>query len=121
MDTQERKDILQEAMEQLNAAIGNIETALRGTSHESHSQAYIVGHLRSWVDAEGTYNMGIQQYIDRLDEDGEELDEEIVEIVPEVALVPENLLESIPEPSRGVYLSGQQKPEYPEYKSAPTF
>jgi len=81
MDIQERKDILQEAMEQLNAAIGNIETALRGTSHESHSQAYLVGHLRSWVDAEGTYNMGIQQYIDRLDEDGEELDEEIIEMI----------------------------------------
>jgi hypothetical protein len=68
MEKRDREQLLYEAMEQLNAAIINIKTALKGTVHEGHSNAYIIGHLRSWVDAEGTYNMGIQQYIDRLDE-----------------------------------------------------
>ena len=69
MEKRDREQLLYEAMEQLNTAIRNIETALRGTSMKGHADAYIIGHLRSWVDAEGTYNMGIQQYIDRLDED----------------------------------------------------
>lgn len=72
MNKRDRKDNLQEAMELLELAVGHIKTALKGTSMEGHANAYIIGHLRSWIDAEGTYNMGIQQYIDRLDEEEEE-------------------------------------------------
>lgn len=72
MERKERKQLLYEAMDQLDSAIRNIEAALKGTSMEGHADAYIIGHLRSWIDAEGTYNMGIQQYIDRLDEEEEE-------------------------------------------------
>ena len=73
MTLQERKELLWEAQEQLNLAISNIETALRGTSHEGYADAYILGHLRNWVDASG-YDMGVQQYIDKLEE--EEYEEE---------------------------------------------
>ena len=73
MTLEERKELLFEAQEQLNSAIANIETALRGTGHEHHADAYILGHLRNWVDASG-YDMGVQQYIDKLEE--EEYEEE---------------------------------------------
>jgi hypothetical protein len=73
MNLEERKELLFEAQEQLNLAIANIETALRGTSHEHHADAYILGHLRNWVCAWG-YDMGVQQYIDKLEE--EEYEEE---------------------------------------------
>jgi hypothetical protein len=73
MNLEERKELLMEAQEQLNLAIDNIKTALRGTGHEHYADAYILGHLRSWIDASG-YDMGIQQYIDKLEE--EEYEEE---------------------------------------------
>lgn len=73
MNLEERKELLFQAQEQLNLAIANIETALRGTSHEGYADAYILGHLRNWVDASG-YDMGVQQYIDKLEE--EEYEEE---------------------------------------------
>jgi hypothetical protein len=72
MNKRDRKQALYEAAEQLNLAIDNIKHALRGTSMEGHANAYIVGHLRSWLDGDGTYNMGIYQYIDRLDEEEED-------------------------------------------------
>ena len=75
MEKFERINLLVEAQENLSRAISLIEEGLRGTSHERHADAYIIGHLRSWIDAYG-YDMGIQQYIDRLDEDEDEEDEE---------------------------------------------
>ena len=72
MDNEERKQALYDAMDQLNYAIENISVGLRGTSLERHAEAYIIGHLRNWVDGDGTYNMGIQQYIDSLDKEDEE-------------------------------------------------
>jgi hypothetical protein len=73
MTTQERKDTLHEAMDQLNQAIDNIQYALRGTSHERHADAYILGHLRNWIDSDNSFNMGIVQYIESLDkEEGDE-------------------------------------------------
>ena len=74
MEKFERIELLVEAQDKLSQAINLIEEGLRGTSHENHADAYIIGHLRSWIDAYG-YDMGIQQYIDRLNEDEEE-DEE---------------------------------------------
>jgi hypothetical protein len=50
MDLRERKQALYEAMDQLDSAIDNIKVALRGTSFEGHANAYILGHLRGWVD-----------------------------------------------------------------------
>jgi len=75
MDIRDRKQALYNAMDQLDSAINNIRVALRGTTFESHADAYIIGHLRHWVDGEGTYNMGIQQYINKLD-DEENYDED---------------------------------------------
>jgi hypothetical protein len=75
MDKHERVDLLIEAQEKLSQAISLIEEGLKGTPHERHADAYIIGHLRSWIDAYG-YDMGIQQYIDRLYEEDEEEDEE---------------------------------------------
>jgi hypothetical protein len=75
MEKFERIELLVEAQDKLSQAINLIEEGLRGTSHERHADAYIIGHLRSWIDAYG-YDMGIQQYIDRLDEEDEEEDEE---------------------------------------------
>ena len=74
MTTEERIELLVEAQDKLSQAISLIEEGLRGTSHERHADAYIIGHLRSWIDAYG-YDMGIQQYIDRLEKEEEE-DEE---------------------------------------------
>jgi hypothetical protein len=72
MDNRDRKQALYEAIDQLNSAIDNIKIALRGTSFEGHANAYILGHLRSWVDSDNSFNMGIQQYIDRLDDKEDE-------------------------------------------------
>jgi hypothetical protein len=52
-----------------------------GTSHERHAKSYILGHLRTWMDSGNRFDMGIQQYIDKLQEeedeyDGEEYEEE---------------------------------------------
>ncbi len=75
MEKFERINLLVEAQDKLSQAISLIEEGLRGTSHERHADAYIVGHLRSWIDAYG-YDMGIQQYIDRLEKEEDEEDEE---------------------------------------------
>ena len=75
MDKHERVDLLMEAQDKLSQAISLIEEGLKGTSHERHADAYIIGHLRSWIDASG-YDMGIQQYIDRLYSEDEEEDED---------------------------------------------
>lgn len=42
------------------------------------------------------------------------------EKVPDAVVVPEKVLESIPEASRGVFLSGNPKPQYPDYEGPPT-
>jgi hypothetical protein len=76
MDLRDRKQALHEAMDQLDSAIDNIRVALRGTSLEGHANAYIIGHLRSWVDSDNSFNMGIQQYIDRLDEEDDNVEDE---------------------------------------------
>lgn len=75
MEKRDRKETLYEAAEQLNLAIDNIRCALRGTSMEGHANAYIIGHLRSWLDGDGTYNMGIHQYIDKLEEEEDEFED----------------------------------------------
>jgi len=76
METNERIDLLREAQNKLYETINLIEAALQGTSHERHADAYILGHLNSWIDA-GGYDMGIQQYMDRLEiEELEERDED---------------------------------------------
>ena len=75
MTKEERIELLVEAQDKLSQAISLIKEGLRGTSHAAHADAYIIGHLRNWVDAYG-YDMGIQQYIDRLEKEGDEEDEE---------------------------------------------
>lgn len=71
---EERNDLLQEAMEALANSVDLLQTALRGTSHYSHANSYIIPHLRGWIDGCGSYNMGIQQYMDSLCESEEEED-----------------------------------------------
>ena len=72
---EERIELLMEAQVKLNEAIDLIEQGLMGTSHERYANSYIVAHLKNWVDASG-YDMGIQQYIDKIDEEEEEGDYE---------------------------------------------
>lgn len=68
MNKRDRIEALHDAEHQLNLAIDNIKVALRGTSHEGHANAYIVGHLTSWLDSD-RFNMGIAQYIEKLNEE----------------------------------------------------
>jgi len=72
-DKEERMELLMEAQVKLNEAIDLIEQGLKGTSHERYADSYIISHLRNWVDASG-YDMGIQQYIDKIEQEGEEED-----------------------------------------------
>lgn len=67
MKTLERIELLREAQHQLLKAIENIFYALKGTEYEAHANAYILSHLEDWVDASGSYNMGIEQYIEELE------------------------------------------------------
>ena len=67
MKTLERIELLREAQHQLLKAIENIFYALKGTEHEAHANAYILSHLEDWIDASGSYNMGIEQYIEELE------------------------------------------------------
>lgn len=76
MDKRERKEMLYEAAEQLNMAMDNIRVALRGTTFERHADAYILGHLQNWLDSYNSIDMGIHQYIDKLDEEEFEEDED---------------------------------------------
>ena len=75
-DYQERIDLLMEAQDGLRNVITLIKKALMGTSQSSYANAYIIKHLENWVDSEGRYDMGIQQFIDRLEEEGQYEDEE---------------------------------------------
>ena len=72
MNKRDRIEALHDAERQLNLAMDNIKAALRGTSHEGHANAYILPHLRSWLDSDNSFNMGIHQYINRLDEEEED-------------------------------------------------
>jgi hypothetical protein len=71
-DPQERIEILEEAQAKLEEAIGLIEEALKGSSHQRHAETYIIGHLNNWVDSGNRFDMGIQQYIDKFKEEQEE-------------------------------------------------
>lgn len=75
MATEERIKLLIEAQQKLSETVALIEEALKGTSHERHADAYIIGHLNNWIDGSG-YDMGIQQYIDKLQEESEYDEEE---------------------------------------------
>ena len=70
---EERIELLMEAQIKLNEAIDLIEQGLMGTSHERYANSYIVAHLKNWVDASG-YDMGIQQYIDKIEKEEDEGD-----------------------------------------------
>lgn len=76
-DLEERKELLIEAQAKLKEAISLIEQGLKGTSHQRHAESYLIGHLNNWVDSGNRFDMGIQQYIDKLEEEeGEEFGEE---------------------------------------------
>ena len=72
---EERIELLMEAQVKLNEAIDLIEQGLMGTSHERYANSYIVAHLKNWVDASG-YDMGIQQYRDKIEKEEDEGDYE---------------------------------------------
>ena len=74
--TEERVELLMEAPGKLNEAIALIEQGLMGTSHQRHAETYLLGHLRNWMDSGNRFDMGIQQYIDKLQEEEEEYDGE---------------------------------------------
>ena len=73
MEKHERIKLLVEAQERLNESIDLIKIALQGTSYERQADAYILGHLRNWVDAFG-YDVGIQQYINNIEDEDEDED-----------------------------------------------
>ena len=73
MEKYERIELLTEAQQKLNECINLIKTALKGTSDECYADAYILGHLRNWVDA-GGYDKGIQQYIESVSDEDEDED-----------------------------------------------
>lgn len=75
-DPQERIELLQEAQGKLTEAVDLIEQALKGTTHERHAKAYLIGHLNNWIDSGNRFDMGIQQYIDKLQEEEEEWEDE---------------------------------------------
>lgn len=75
-DTEERIKLLEEAQAKLEESIGLIDEALRGTTHQRHADAYLLGHLRNWMDSGNRFDMGIQQYIDKLREEEEYFDDE---------------------------------------------
>ena len=74
MEKYERIELLTEAQQKLTECINLIKTALKGTSEEHYADAYILGHLRNWVDA-GGYDKGIQQYIYNIEDEDEDEDE----------------------------------------------
>jgi hypothetical protein len=76
---EERVELLTEAQEKLNEAIALIEQGLIGTSHQRHAETYILGHLRNWIDSGNRFDMGIQQYIDKLQEEGDYEEEDYEE------------------------------------------
>jgi hypothetical protein len=75
MENYERIEKLEEAKGLLEEVVNLVDEALRGTRHQSHARAYILGHLEGWVDSPNRYNMGIEQYIEALREE-EGYDEE---------------------------------------------
>lgn len=75
-DTEERIELLQEAQGKLNEVVGLIEQALKGTTHERHAETYLIGHLNNWIDSGNRFDMGIQQYIDKLQEEEDYEEEE---------------------------------------------
>ena len=70
--SEERIEMLEEAKVKLEESIDLIVQALRGTQWESHARSYIVGHLEGWVDSHNRFNMGIEQYIEKMREGFEE-------------------------------------------------
>ena len=76
MKREDKIDLLNEATEQLLAAVNNIEEALRGTSLAGHANAYIIPHLHSWINSDNRFNMGVQQYIESLYDRDDERDED---------------------------------------------
>lgn len=63
MENTERIELLNEAERLIAEAIGNITTALKGTSQETEANAYIIGHLNSWIGNGNPYDKSIDKYI----------------------------------------------------------
>lgn len=76
MTRDDRIELLRQAETELESCIHNIETALRDTPEESHANAYILGHLRTWLGNGNPYDKGIDKYIDEMYEWDEEMDDE---------------------------------------------
>jgi len=75
-ELQDRIEMLQDAREKLDQAIGLITDALWGTDESSHAQSYIIPHLKSWLYEGGHYNVTINHYIESLKQlEGIEYDE----------------------------------------------
>lgn len=63
----DRVEALETAKGKLEEAIELIRDALAGTQYERHADAYLVAHLRSWIDEDNRINYGCQQYIEKLE------------------------------------------------------
>jgi len=68
MGLADRLEMLEEAYEALKLAVQNISAAVRGTSEEGRSRAYIIPHLRSWMDQESN---SISKIMQALEEGGD--------------------------------------------------
>jgi|SaaInlLV_10m_DNA_2_1039722.scaffolds.fasta_scaffold00468_26 hypothetical protein len=75
MKTQERKDLLNEASELINDAIGKIEEAVHDTGCESSADAYIIGHLSNWANGNNPHDETIPVLIEAMDDYCEDEDE----------------------------------------------
>jgi hypothetical protein len=72
-DKEERIDMLNEAQRKLAEAIELIGCAVQGTEYEASADAYILGHLRAWMDGDNKYDTtSIPRLIERFT--GEESD-----------------------------------------------
>lgn len=54
---------LYKAQEKLEDVINLLQATFAGTKNENHADAYIIGHLRNWLNCEAGGNSGIAQYI----------------------------------------------------------
>ena len=72
MTNEERAHNLQEAENCLQEAINYISLAVEGTRKQAVSEAYVLGHLRSWLDGDNSLqDTALPKLIEHFDNGGE--------------------------------------------------
>ena len=65
LTAEERIEMLEDAKDKLWTAIELIQEALYETEHQRHAEAYIIPHLKGWIE-DTKYDIGIDGYIEYL-------------------------------------------------------